>query len=62
MNESRGWDFLGGPVVKTVFPSTAGGMDSIPCQGTKIPHATARPKNPQTNKKQARKPPIRASG
>ena len=33
MNESRGWDFLGGPVVKTVFPSTAGGHGFNPLSG-----------------------------
>ena len=31
-------EFPGDPVVKTVF-SSAGGMGSIPCQGTKIPYA-----------------------
>ena len=35
---SGGWDFPGGPVVKTL-PSTTGGAGSIPGQGTKIPHA-----------------------
>ena len=32
--------FSGGPVVKTLRASTAGGTSSIPGQGTKIPHAT----------------------
>ena len=33
-------DFPGSPVVKTPLrASTAGGTDSIPGQGTKIPHA-----------------------
>ena len=32
------WNFPGSPVVKTLAPS-AGGTDSIPGQGTKIPHA-----------------------
>ena len=31
-------DFPGGPVVKT-SPSNAGGVDRIPGQGAKIPHA-----------------------
>ena len=31
-------DFLGGPVVKN-SPFSAGNMDSIPAQGTKIPYA-----------------------
>ena len=31
-------EFPGDPVVKSVF-SSAGGMGSIPCQGTKIPYA-----------------------
>ena len=38
-----GWDFPGGPVVKT-SPSNAGGAGLIPGQGTKIPHASW-PKN-----------------
>ena len=33
------WDFPGGPVVKTL-PSNAGGMGSIPGQGTKTPRAS----------------------
>ena len=33
------WDFPGGPVVKNP-PANAGDMNSIPGQGTKIPHAT----------------------
>ena len=40
---SQGWEFPGGPVVKT-SPSNAGGAGSIPGWGTKIPHAL-RPKN-----------------
>ena len=36
-------------------------MDSTPCQGTKIPHATARPKNP-TQKQKARKPQLEQAG
>ena len=36
-------DFSSGPVVKTL-PSNAGGVDSIPGQGVKIPHASW-PKN-----------------
>ena len=35
---SRIKDFPGGPVVKTVS-SSAGGMGSIPGEGTKVPHA-----------------------
>ena len=34
-------DFLGGPEVKNT-PSNAGYLDSIPGQGTKIPHATGQ--------------------
>ena len=34
-------DFSGGPVVKNQ-PSNAGDMDSLPCQGTKIPHAAGQ--------------------
>ena len=34
-------DFPGGPVVKNL-PSSAGDVDSIPGQGTKIPHATGQ--------------------
>ena len=34
----KGRDFPGGPVVKNP-PSNSGDMDSIPGQGTKIPHA-----------------------
>ena len=41
-------DFPGGPVVKT-SPSNAGGVGSIPVQGTTIPHALWQ--NKQTNKK-----------
>ena len=61
MNESRGWDFPGGPVVKTVFPLHGASMDSTPCQGTKIPHATMRPKTP-TQKQNARKPQLKQAG
>ena len=32
------WDFLGGPMVKTLLP-LQGAMGSIPGQGSKIPHA-----------------------
>ena len=35
------WDFPGGPLVKNL-PSNAGDMDSIPGQGTKIPHAAGQ--------------------
>ena len=38
-------DFPGGPVVKT-SPSNAGGVDSVPGQGAKIPHASG-PKKPK---------------
>ena len=48
------WDFPGGPVVKT-SPSNSGGADSIPGQGTKIPHAS-QPKN-QNIKKQKQESP-----
>ena len=34
-----GWDFPGGPVVRTL-PSNAGSVGSTPGQGTKIPHAS----------------------
>ena len=43
-------DFPGSPVVKTL-PSNAGGADSIPRRGAKIPHAS-RPKNQNTEQKQ----------
>ena len=33
------WDLPGGPVVKT-SPSNAESADSMPGQGTKIPHAS----------------------
>ena len=39
--ESKDRDFPGGPVVKNL-PSNAGDVDSIPAQGTKIPHATEK--------------------
>ena len=39
----RKGDFPGGPLVKTL-PSNAGGVGSVPGQGTKIPHASS-PKN-----------------
>ena len=35
-NNTQGWDFPGGPVVKT-SPSNAKNMGSIPGWGTKIP-------------------------
>ena len=38
MKENQHQDFTGGPVVKNP-PSNAGGGDSIPGLGTKIPHA-----------------------
>ena len=38
MKRSHFWDYPGGPVVKTP-PSNAGGVGSIPGQGTKVPHA-----------------------
>ena len=37
----HGWDFPGGPVVKTP-PSNAGDAGSIPGRGTKIPHAAGQ--------------------
>ena len=37
--DSSSWDFLGGPVVKTLL-SNAGGMDSIPDWGTQIPYVS----------------------
>ena len=33
--KTKAWDFPGSPVVKTL-PSTAGGVGSIPGQGTKV--------------------------
>ena len=36
--DGGGWDFPGGPVIKT-SPSNAGGVGSTPGQGTKIPHS-----------------------
>ena len=42
-SKARDRDFPGGPVVKT-SPSSAGGADSIPGRGAKIPHASW-PKN-----------------
>ena len=44
------WDFPGDPVVNT-SPSKAGGADSFPGQGAKIPHAS-RPKNQNIKQKQ----------
>ena len=38
-NEHKCWDFPAGPVVKTL-PSNTEGVSLIPCQGTKIPHAS----------------------
>ena len=38
---SNGWDFPGGPVVKNP-PSNAGDLRSIRGQGTKIPHAAGQ--------------------
>ena len=35
------WDFPGGPVIKNT-PYSAGDTGSIPCQGTKIPHAVGQ--------------------
>ena len=35
------WAFSGSPVVKSL-PSNAGDTDSIPVQGTKIPHAAGQ--------------------
>ena len=37
-NKNSSGDFPGGPVVKNP-PSNAGDVGSIPCRGTKIPHA-----------------------
>ena len=34
------WDFPGGPVVKKLCASPAGGRSSIPGQGTKMMHVT----------------------
>ena len=42
------WDFLGGPVVKTL-PFNAGGIDLIPGQGAMIPHISWPP--PQNHRK-----------
>ena len=45
-------DFPGGPVVKTLCASNAGGEGSIPNWGTKIPHASRRgPPHTHTQKK-----------
>ena len=44
------WDFPGGSVVKS-SPSSAGGVGSVPGQGTKIPHASW-PKNQDIKQKQ----------
>ena len=41
-------DFPGGSVVKNL-PSTAGGVGSIPGQGTKIPHAAQKSINQLIN-------------
>ena len=38
-NEHKCWDFPAGPWVKSL-PSNTEGMSLIPCQGTKIPHAS----------------------
>ena len=38
LSKNKHRDFPSGPVFKTL-PSNAGGMGSIPGQGTKIPHA-----------------------
>ena len=61
MNESRGWDFPGGPVVKTVFPLHGAWIQPLvrelrslmPWRGQKTPHK---------NKKQARKPQLEQAG
>ena len=45
-------DFPGGPVVKTL-PSSAGCADSIPGQGTKIPHASWPKKKKRRHKTEA---------
>ena len=42
------WDLPGGPVVKT-SPSNAESADSMPGQGTKIPHATGQLESPCHN-------------
>ena len=44
------WEFLGGPVVKTL-PSNAGGTGSIPGQGAKISYALW-PENQNMRQKQ----------
>ena len=36
-------DFPGNPVVKTL-PSNEGSLDSVPCRGVKIPHASQKKK------------------
>ena len=50
MSELPLGDFPGGPVVETL-PSSAGGVDLIPGQGAKVPHAS-RPKNQNIKQKQ----------
>ena len=44
--KTDGWDFTGGPVVKT---STAGTVGLIPGQGTKVPRAAMLPKEKNKN-------------
>ena len=40
-----GWDIPGGPVVKDLL-SNARHMDSIPCPGTRLPHALEKVRVP----------------
>ena len=48
-NDDKVWDFPGGPVVNTL-PFNAGGVGSIPGQGTKIPQATWHSQKQYTTK------------
>ena len=50
MEEYNGWDFPGGPIVKSPS-STAGVAGLILGQGAKFPHASW-PKNPNMSQKQ----------
>ena len=45
-------DFPGGPVVKTLHASTAGGTGSIPGWGTKILHAERRSQRKKKRRKE----------
>ena len=44
-------DFPGNPVVKTL-PSSEGSLDSVPCRGVKIPHASQKKKKENIKQKQ----------